>query len=85
MTVTRVLLALAVLAYLAYGLKRFGGLHRYTSPRFVRNPPPSGLWGPARFLSRDTWTEEGLRERNRVLVWQIGFLVIIAIVGKLWG
>jgi hypothetical protein len=84
MIVTRVLLAIAVIAYVVYGLKRFGRLDRYTSPRFVRHPPPSGLWGPVRFLSRDTWTEEGLRERNRVLVWQIGFLVIIAVAGTLW-
>ena len=83
MTVTRVLFVLGALGYVGYGLKRFGGLDRYTSPRFVRNPPTSGLWGPARFLRRDTWTEEGLRERNRVLVWQLGLLAIIAIGGML--
>jgi hypothetical protein len=83
-TVTRILVALVVLVYVGYGLKRFGGLDRYTSPRFVRNPPPSGYWGPARFLSRDTWTEEGLRVRNRVLVWQIGLVFIVAIAGMLW-
>ena len=84
MTVTRVLLALAVLSYFGYGIKRFGGLDLYTSPRFVRNPPRSGFWGPVRFLSRETWTEEGFRERNRVLVWQVGGVIMIAVAGMLW-
>ena len=83
MSVLRILLGLAAAAYLGYGLKRFG-LELYTSPRFVRNPPRTGLWGPVRFFSRDTWTEEGLRERNRMFVWQAGCLIVIALVALLW-
>jgi hypothetical protein len=73
-----VLFALVAVPYLGYGLKRFG-LGFWTSPRFVRNPPRTGLWGPMRFLSRETWTDEGLRERDRMFVWQAGCLVLAAV------
>ena len=81
--ILRVILAVVVVAYLGYGLAAFG-LELYTSPRYVRRPPRTGLWGPIRFLSRDTWTEEGLRRRNRMLLWQVGALVLTIVVATLW-
>ena len=78
MTILRVIFALVAIPYLAYGLRRFG-LSFWTSPRFVRNPPRTGLWGPVRFFSRETWTDEGLRERERMFVWQAGCLLLAAL------
>ena len=74
---------LATLAYVALGLRVFGsGL--FSSPRYVRQPPAGGLWGPRQFLSRDTWTPEGLKRRNRLLAWQGGLVILMLILALLF-
>jgi hypothetical protein len=82
MVVLRTLFILATVCYLAYGMRFFA---LYTSPRFVKRPPRTGLWGPFRFLSRDTWTEEGLRERERLFMWQAGCLAFLLVGALLWS
>ena len=68
--------------YVAYGAYRFRGL--FMSARYVRRPPPSGLWGPGRFWSAETWTAEGLVLRNRLFVWQGGLAALLLMLAYFW-
>ena len=79
----RAIIAVVLVGYIVVGIRSFG-VDLYTSPRFVRQPPRTGFWGPIRFLSRDTWTEEGWRRRNRLLLWQIGAAVLTVLAVVLW-
>ena len=75
------ILILLVVAYTTYGVQRFSGL--LLSSRYVKERPRYGMWGPGHFFRSDTWTEERLRQRNRMLLWEAGLLVLLVIVGVL--